>query len=73
MAGPVAGGIYNPATNEIMLGAIDSGVWYNGRPARCSQRTALQGSLILASRARSTVVNGSSFKAVRLRSAPWAR
>ncbi len=47
---PVAGGIYNPATNEIMLGAIDSGVWYNGKPARCSQRTALQGSLILASR-----------------------
>ena len=47
---PVAGGIYNPATNEVMLGAIDSGVWYNGKPARCSQRTALQGSLILASR-----------------------
>ena len=47
---PVAGGICNPATNEIMLGAIDSGVWYNGKPARCSRRTALQGSLILASR-----------------------
>src|SRR6478672_7417287 len=26
---PVAGGIYNPATDEMMLGAIDSGVWYN--------------------------------------------
>src|SRR5213082_747871 len=47
---PVAGGIYNPATDEMMLGAIDSGVWYNGKPARCSQRTALQGSLALASR-----------------------
>ena len=47
---PVAGGIYNPATDEMMLGAIDSGVWYNGQPARCSQRTALQGSLVLASR-----------------------
>ena len=47
---PVAGGIYNPATDEIMLGAIDSGVWYNGKPARCSRRTDLQGSLALASR-----------------------
>lgn len=47
---PVAGGIYNPATNEIMLGAIDYGVWYNGKPARCSQETALQGSLIVANR-----------------------
>src|ERR1700751_3882500 len=47
---PVAGGIYNPATNETMLGAIDSGVWHNGKPARCSQRMALQGSLILANR-----------------------
>lgn len=47
---PVAGGIYNPATNEAMLGAIDSGVWYNGKPARASRRTALEGSLILASR-----------------------
>ena len=47
---PVAGGIYNPATNEVMLGAIDSGVWYNGKAAACSQRTELPGSLVLASR-----------------------
>ncbi len=47
---PVAGGIYNPATDEVILGAIDSGVRYNGTPARSSRRTALQGSLILASR-----------------------
>lgn len=47
---PVAGGICNPATNEVILGAIDSGVWYNGTPAHCSERTNLQGSLILASR-----------------------
>ena len=47
---PVAGGIYNPATDEVMLGAIDSGVWYNGKPARCGLRTALKGSLALASR-----------------------
>ncbi len=47
---PVAGGICNPATDETILGAIDSGVLYNGQPARTSQRTSLQGALILASR-----------------------
>jgi myo-inositol-1(or 4)-monophosphatase len=47
---PVAGGIYNPATHETILGAIDCGVTYNGKPAQPSQRTALPGSLILASR-----------------------
>src|SRR5271169_934407 len=47
---PVAGGIYNPATDETFLGSIDSGVTYNGKPARPSQRTALDGALVLASR-----------------------
>lgn len=47
---PVAGGICNPATNEIFLGSLDTGVTYNGKPARPSQRTRLDGALILASR-----------------------
>lgn len=47
---PVAGGICNPATNEIFLGSLDSGVTYNGRLARASQRTSLEGAVILASR-----------------------
>ncbi len=47
---PVAGGICNPATNETIIGAIDCGVLYNGKPAQPSQRTTLEGSLILASR-----------------------
>jgi myo-inositol-1(or 4)-monophosphatase len=47
---PVAGGICNPATNETIIGAIDAGVLYNGKPSRPSQRTTLKGSLILASR-----------------------
>jgi myo-inositol-1(or 4)-monophosphatase len=47
---PVAGGICNPATKETIIGSIETGVLYNGRPARPSQRTALQGALILASR-----------------------
>src|SRR5580692_1007236 len=47
---PVAGGICNPATNETIIGSIDAGVLYNGRPAQASQRKTLAGSLILASR-----------------------
>ena len=47
---PIAGGICNPATDETIIGAIDSGVLYNGKPARPSERKTLPGSLILASR-----------------------
>jgi myo-inositol-1(or 4)-monophosphatase len=47
---PVAGGIYNPATDETFLGSIDSGVTYNGKPAHPTQRTSLDGALVLASR-----------------------
>jgi myo-inositol-1(or 4)-monophosphatase len=47
---PAAGGIYNPATRECFLGAIDTEVLYNGRPAAPSQKTTLSGALILASR-----------------------
>jgi myo-inositol-1(or 4)-monophosphatase len=47
---PVAGGICNPATNEIFLGSLDSGVIYNEKPACASQRTSLDGALVLASR-----------------------
>jgi len=47
---PVAGGICNPATNEVFLGAIGSGLTYNGTPASASQRTSIEGALVLASR-----------------------
>src|SRR5882762_674533 len=47
---PVAGGIYNPATDETFLGSIDSGVTYNGKSSKPSQRTTLDGALVLASR-----------------------
>jgi myo-inositol-1(or 4)-monophosphatase len=47
---PVAGGICNPATNEVFLGSLDSGVTYNGNPAHASRRSRLEGALILASR-----------------------
>lgn len=47
---PVAGGICNPATNEIFVGSRESGVTYNGKPAQPSQRRQLNGALVLASR-----------------------
>jgi myo-inositol-1(or 4)-monophosphatase len=47
---PVAGGICNPATDEVFLGSIESGVTYNGKPAQPSQRRSLEGALVLASR-----------------------
>lgn len=47
---PVAGGICNPATNELIIGSRDTGVTYNGSAAQPSQRRELQGALVLASR-----------------------
>jgi myo-inositol-1(or 4)-monophosphatase len=47
---PVAGGIYNPATDETFLGSVDSGVTYNGKPSHPSQRNSLEGAVVLASR-----------------------
>ena len=47
---PVAGGICNPATDELFLGSLDSGVTYNGKPARPSEKTSLDSALVLASR-----------------------
>jgi len=46
----VAGGISNPATKEIILGSLETGVTYNGQPARPSARTSLEGAVVLASR-----------------------
>jgi myo-inositol-1(or 4)-monophosphatase len=47
---PVVGGIFNPATKETFLGAIDAGVLYNRKSVRASQRTSLEGARVLASR-----------------------
>lgn len=46
----IAGGICNPATQEIFLGSVRSGLTYNGRPCRASQRESLDGAVVLASR-----------------------
>ncbi len=46
----VAGGILNPATDQLILGARGHGVTLNGRPVGLSPRKELAGSLVLASR-----------------------
>jgi myo-inositol-1(or 4)-monophosphatase len=47
---PVAGGICNPATRETFIGSLQTGVTYDGAPAHASERTKLDGALVLASR-----------------------
>ena len=47
---PFAAGICNPATNEVFLGSTESGITYNGAPARTSGREDLAGARVLASR-----------------------
>jgi myo-inositol-1(or 4)-monophosphatase len=46
----VAGGILNPATDELILGAADYGVTLNGYPVTARATSDLRGALVLASR-----------------------
>lgn len=46
----VAGGICNPATGEVFLGALGEGVRLNGDSVSASRRASLKGAMILASR-----------------------
>jgi myo-inositol-1(or 4)-monophosphatase len=47
---PIAGGICNPATGEVFVGSLESGMMYNGVPVRASAGTQLKGAAVLASR-----------------------
>jgi len=47
---PVAGGILNPTTGELILGAEGHGVTLDGAPASASARGGLDGAVVLASR-----------------------
>lgn len=47
---PVCGGIFNPATDEVFLGSLDTGVTLNGKLVHPSERKSLDGALVLASR-----------------------
>ena len=59
---PVAGGICNPATNEVFLGAVDSGLTYDGAAAYTSDRSKLQGAIVLASRSETNRGEWEKFK-----------
>lgn len=63
---PIAGGICNPATNELIIGSRESGVSYNGKPARSSERRTLDGALVLASRSEVKRGEWESFKSAPL-------
>ena len=67
---PIAGGICNPATKEVFLGSRDAGVTYNGEPARPSQRTTLQGAVILASRSETARGEWKQFEGVPFKVRP---
>ena len=47
---PVAGGIYNPATDEMVLGSLETGVTYNGAPALVREPREGEAPTVLASR-----------------------
>jgi myo-inositol-1(or 4)-monophosphatase len=47
---PVAGGIYNPKTEQMIVGAVGLGVTLNGEAVRCTERDSLDGMVVLASR-----------------------
>jgi myo-inositol-1(or 4)-monophosphatase len=47
---PVAGGVYAPATDQLIIGAVGYGVTVNGEPARTTTTDDIRGALVLASR-----------------------
>jgi myo-inositol-1(or 4)-monophosphatase len=46
----VAGGVYNPGTQELFVGSLNLGVKYNGQPASAAERKNLDGAEVLVSR-----------------------
>ena len=46
----IAGGVCNPATGETFLGAVGTGLTYNGKRVFASKKRDLAGALVLASR-----------------------
>jgi len=47
---PVAGGIFNPVTDELVLGSLEDGVTYNGVPAKVTEPEPGERVTVLASR-----------------------
>lgn len=46
----IAGGIFNPSTDELVLGSLSRGITYNKRPVLAAARSSLDGAVVLASR-----------------------
>jgi myo-inositol-1(or 4)-monophosphatase len=46
----VAGGVYNRASGQMVVGAVGAGVWLNDRPVEARPGKDLDGALVLASR-----------------------
>jgi len=63
----VAGGICNPSTDQVFLGALGHGATLNGAPARVSARPQLEGGLVLASRSESARGEWARYAASRFR------
>src|SRR6185437_7609706 len=47
---PIAGGVCNPATNEMVIGSLSLGVTYNGIPCKVRHHGSMAGAVVLASR-----------------------
>jgi len=47
---PVAGGIYSPSTDQLVLGSVETGVTLNGDPTGMTGLRSLEGAVVLASR-----------------------
>jgi myo-inositol-1(or 4)-monophosphatase len=62
---PIAGGISNPITGEIIIGSIETGVTYNGEPARVSPVASLSESVVLASRSETKRGEWEKFSSAR--------
>ena len=63
----VAGGILNPATEEIFLGSVDFGLTYNGALRHASAQETLTGATILASRSETGRGEWERFRAAPFR------
>ncbi len=46
----IAGGICNPATDELIIGSPETGVTYNGKPTAVTATPSLEDAIVLASR-----------------------
>ncbi|HSF04772.1 MAG TPA: inositol monophosphatase family protein [Methylomirabilota bacterium] len=46
----MAGGVYNPTTDELFLGSLETGTTLNGQVVRASARTTLEGANVLVNR-----------------------